>query len=363
MKIESVILFISLNLSLATTVHAQTGPWAKYDSKLKNDALVREADAGNLMEVKSIVAGGGNVNVQLEQTKLTPLMAAASGGKFEVVQYLLNQGADPAAKDWNGYTALDRAKWSGVVTVIQLLDETLKQKTTPPPVTNEPIIKKEQPLPGTKPGTSRDKMPVITNNTSVRGSLSWPAFGAYKTGDSIRYYVPTGWRTGVITEVGTIENKDRKFIPNEKKYLIDPDAYALSNDWYAWSQVVKTEREAFWTSWFIGEWQIGEVMAHNTKIENGTQTDTYSYMDAAETLKVSKNGNYSWKQLSGKVVTGKWKAATDGPGIVLQKAYREFDWTIRNATMPEDLQIRKLELIRLYPSKNVGSISGKRKTK
>lgn len=357
MKTIIISVLIPLLLILSSTLYSQTGPWAKYDSKLKNDALVREADGGNLAEVKSIVAGGGNVNVQLEQTKLSPLMAAASAGKAEVVRYLLSEGADPGAKDWNGYTALDRAKWSGSAEVIKLINDAL-QKNTPQPEPEKPkvVAKKEEPK---KNEEKKKQEPVIIKETA-KGNLAWPAFGSYAIGDSIMYYVPTGWRRGAIKKLGTIVNKERKFIPDEKKYLVDPDAFALSDDWYEWSQVVKLTREPFWTSWFIGEWKIGEVGAHNNKIENGKETDTYYYTDATETLRIMANGTYSWKQTNGKTISGRWKPATDGPGVVLIKAYREFDWTIRNYTMPDDLHIRKLEVIRLHPSKNVGSITGKR---
>ena len=46
---------------------AQTGPWAKYDQELKDDALYREASQGNLEEVKSIIAGGGNIHFVSQQ--------------------------------------------------------------------------------------------------------------------------------------------------------------------------------------------------------------------------------------------------------------------------------------------------------
>ncbi len=195
----------------------------------------------------------------------------------------------------------------------------------------------------------------------VHGNLAWPVLGSYKPGNSIMYFVPTGWRAGVIKEVGTIENKNRQFIPNEKKYLIDPAAFALSDDWYEWSQVVKVKRETFRISWFIGGWRIGEVMAHTNKIENGKETDTYGYADAYESLKVKSNNTFSWRQTNGKIIYGRWKPATNGPGNVLLKACSGFDWTVRNYTMPDDLHIRKLEIIRLHPSKNVGSVTGKRK--
>src|SRR6476620_12121306 len=145
-----ILTFFSLIL-FSITLHAQTGPWAKYDDQLKGDALVREADAGNLEEVKSIVAGGGNVNYQLSYTFLTPLMAAASANKPAVVEFLLQQGAKPELKDNNGKTALDRARSFGATDVVKLFASRTKTKDTntttpavatkPAPVNNAPAAK------------------------------------------------------------------------------------------------------------------------------------------------------------------------------------------------------------------------------
>ena len=146
MKAKVTSVFVLLFIFISPKIYSQTGPWAKYDIKLKNDALVREADAGNLLEVKSIVAGGGNVNVQLEQTKLTPLMAAASAGKPDVVRYLLAEGADPGAKDWSGYSALDRAKWSGSPEVIKLITDALRKKLPQPEPEKPRVVEKTRSL-------------------------------------------------------------------------------------------------------------------------------------------------------------------------------------------------------------------------
>lgn len=89
---------ILLLLFFAQVSFGQTGPWAKYDQKMKDDAFYREASAGNLAEVKSIIEGGGNIHAVSEQTKFTVLMSAAGSGKIEVVRFLLEKGADPMGK-------------------------------------------------------------------------------------------------------------------------------------------------------------------------------------------------------------------------------------------------------------------------
>lgn len=349
-------------LLLSLALCAQTGPWAKYDQPFKDDALYREASAGNLEEVKSIVAGGGNIHAKTKQTNYTILMAAAGSGKIAVVQYLLGLGADPMVKDWWGQTALDKARSVGAKDIEQLLLAAMKGKQPPPDPKEGP--KKDDAPQKDEPGKKDDK-PLKENTppAKAQGAAAWPAFASYQPGDSIIYWVPGGWRKGVVKEVG-VQKKSGKISVDYsfRKYLIDPDAYALGNDWYEWTGVVKPARQPFWTGWFIGVWQIGEVTAHSNEVKDGKEKDSYYYMDATETLTVNANGTYTWKLINGKLKKGKWTPAKDQPGIVLLKAYRDFDWTLRNHTSTDDWSIRKLDVIELKPSAMVSAIKGKRKT-
>lgn len=328
---------------------SQTGPWAKYDNKMKGEALIREADGGNLEEVKSIVAGGADVNWQLQYTGLTPLMAAASNGKTEVVRFLLDKGADPAVKDANGKTALDRAKMFGASDVVKLLggyDKTLNGPGNKPPVDPKNNIVKPKPA----------DVPVKPIN-NVPGS--WPSFGSLQVGDSVMYFAGS-WKRGVIREIGISESKGAKAVATEKEYKIAPDAYANWPEWINWSQVTRPARENFWTSWFTGDWMVGEVMAHTVEDKGADELHTYSHYSATESIRVNADGTYTWKPMNAKAISGKWKAAPDGPGIVLLNGYRGYDWTMRNESSANELHIRKAEKIRLYPSANVMSISGMR---
>jgi hypothetical protein len=354
MKKTKTIFCALLLLGLTQYTVAQSGPWAKYDQELKDGALYREASGGNLEEVKSIIRGGGNVHYQSAQQKFTVLMAAAGSGKLEVVRYLLSLGADPAAKDWWGQTAIDKARSVGANDIVQLLQQALNGKTPKP---ERQPKNEEAPPPVKEPVKETIPQPV------KQGPTSWPLFGSYAVGDSVLYWVPTGWRKGVVKELGVAKATGKISVDfSERKYLVDPDAYALGNDWYEWTGVVTTQRQPFWTTWFVGEWKIGEVQAHHNDVKDGKETDTYYYMDATETLKVNKNGTYSWKLLNGQLKTGKWVPAKEQPGIVLQKAYRGFDWTLRNATTIDDVHTRKLDIIDLQPSAMVGGTKGKRKT-
>ncbi|WP_460893334.1 ankyrin repeat domain-containing protein [Rufibacter soli] len=373
MKTSWGILLLIAALFYTTSLYAQTGPWAKYDQEMKDAALYREASAGNLEEVKSIVAGGGNIHYVTTQTKYTILMAAAGSGKIEVVRYLLDLGADPTPKDWWNYTALDKARFAGAKDIEALLQAKMAgNQTKTPEVQPQPKDDKKD---DKKEGKEEDKKDNKEENQPANGTppppksgpitgSKWAAFGSYSVGDSVLYWVPTGWRRAVIKEVGVQVPTGKISIDySYKKYLVDPDAYALGNDWYEWSGVVKTNRQPFWTNWFIGEWQVGEVQAHSNEVKAGKETDTYYFQKASEKLQVFANNTYRWQLMDGKtVITGKWKPIPNEPGIVLLKAYRGFDWSLRNSTGVHDFSIRKLDMINLKPSAQVMSINGQRKT-
>lgn len=329
-----------------------TGPWAKFNNRMKGQALVRDASGGYLEEVKSIVAGGGDVNWQLSDGH-SPLMGAASGGHTDIVKYLLEQGADPALKDEKGKTALDYARQSGANDIVKLLSSIKRDTPAPKPVSNTPTDTKKD-----APPTPAKQIPAAGNRTS------WPQLGTYQPGDSIQFFAGK-WKRGVIKEVGKDYNAASKYADAfENKYLVAPDAYANWPDWTDWSYVVKPKREPFWTTWFLGDWKLGEVMAVTSEKDGSYERNVYSYHSATDVLRINANGTYSWKPMSGKEIKGKWSAAQDGPGIVLHKGYRGYDWTIRNESTATEMHIRKIENARLYPSaSNETSMAAKRPLK
>jgi len=318
-------------LSLPNAVRAQSGPWAKYDGKMKGEALIRESDGGSLREVQSIVEGGGDVNWQLTPTGLTPLMAAASAGHADVVAFLLGKGADAALKDANGRTALDRAVTFGANDVAKLL----RQATTGSPPTP----------PNAAPAPSAIPAPAVP--APAVPATRWAPFGTYRPGDRVQFFAG-GWKLGTVKEVGAAGSAGAKAVaPGERKYLIAPDAYPTWPDWVTWGSVAGPAREPFWTGFFVGAWALGETMAVNGRTDGTNAYDEFAFHAATEALRVNADGTYAWKATGGRVVTGRWTPATDGPGIVLVQAYRGKDWTLRNETNAAEENIRGLETARL----------------
>jgi ankyrin repeat protein len=69
------------------------------------------------------IASGLTRNLSSRFQHLTALSAAASSGHTEIVQLLLDKGANINAADLNGGTALYYADWNGHTEIVQLLLE------------------------------------------------------------------------------------------------------------------------------------------------------------------------------------------------------------------------------------------------
>lgn len=57
----------------------------------------------------------------LDETGVSPLLIACESGKFEIVKYLIDHGADVKFKKANGTTPLHIASASGRLLIIDLL--------------------------------------------------------------------------------------------------------------------------------------------------------------------------------------------------------------------------------------------------
>lgn len=73
------------------------------------DVLCAAARAGELAKVKELLAASPLLIRAKDDEGKTALHHAASGGRMEVVKFLLEQGADPTARDKYNITPMERA--------------------------------------------------------------------------------------------------------------------------------------------------------------------------------------------------------------------------------------------------------------
>ena len=69
-------------------------------------ALINEVRSGNLEIVQYLVENGANINAKDDDKGRTALMFASRDGHLEVVKYLVESGANINAKTDEGWTAL-----------------------------------------------------------------------------------------------------------------------------------------------------------------------------------------------------------------------------------------------------------------
>ena len=77
---------------------------------------------GDSAAVKQELANGADVDSRARD-QATPLIAAALGDQFEIVELLLGSGADVMARNSGGFTALHAAAYTGSVPITELLLE------------------------------------------------------------------------------------------------------------------------------------------------------------------------------------------------------------------------------------------------
>ena len=155
-----------------------------------------------------------------------------------------------------------------------------------------------------------------------------------------------GWFTGTVSEVGPAVHSGG-LEPYVRRYRVADDRWSGAGEWWDYGLVTGLQREPFWTGFFAGDWSLGEVMAVNDRLEDGEAFTEFAYHSASEALRVNADGTYAWKPMGAAEIRGRWIAAADGAGIVLQRGVDGADWTLRNETNAIEESIRGIQTARL----------------
>jgi ankyrin repeat protein len=103
-------------------IHAVRGP---HGIPMLSHAIFGQEDADGVFEL--LLAAGANVNAA-SNMKMTPLMAAVSLGREEIVEELIKRGADASAADVKGISILDLANRRKNENVIKMIEQALSQQ-------------------------------------------------------------------------------------------------------------------------------------------------------------------------------------------------------------------------------------------
>ncbi|MFH6998910.1 ankyrin repeat domain-containing protein [Flavobacterium sp. FlaQc-57] len=108
------------NVSMASNQTSFVKPQIEISNSFSTPLNVA-VSKGDLAFVKKLIEYGADVNEISED--LSPLMIAARYNKVEILKVLLASGANPAAKNDKGFTALKYAQLSNAAEAIALLKD------------------------------------------------------------------------------------------------------------------------------------------------------------------------------------------------------------------------------------------------
>lgn len=263
-------------------------------------------------EVASLLGRGVSPNAT-NSGGYTPLMLAAVNGCAEAVRLLLEAGADPQIAHASFGTAADQARMHRQAAVLALL-EAPAQPPAPPPAA--------RPQAAPPPEAPRQTAQIAPAPAPAAGRTEWPQLGAFSVGQQVLW----SGTAGKTWQPATVKAVDPTF---GYSFVNGPSG---SYDRY---KVVATQREPFWTGWFVGDWKISVPMAMGLVTDGRNLYRTVSGGLRLPPLRISADGTYAWRvqQASGeKLITGRWAPNPNGPGVILKAAEQGADWLVYNNT-------------------------------
>lgn len=285
-------------VAISTAANAQLGR--------DEAALINAAQDCRVDEARQLIQRGTDLN-GANSGGYTPLMMAANYGCTEVAEMLITAGADATARHPDFGTAADMAKMNRYAKIEALLADSGANSGLQ-------IAQRAK-----ASASSVSAKPQAPAQMRAKGSKAWPALGAYRVGQEVLF----SGTAGKTWDRGTIKSFDPVYGYNIEGWTGSYDPFF----------VVGTEREPFWTEYFVGDWRVSVPMAM------GSVTDgTYVYRTVSgglrlPPLRISADGSYSWRVQQGsgeRVIKGRWIPSPDGPGVILQNADRGAHWLVYN---------------------------------
>ena len=277
----------------AAALATGTGAWAQDSKEMQLSAAARECRP---QEVADLIAQGVDVNA-VNSGGYTPLMMAATYGCEDAARLLLEGGADVTIKHPSFGDAAALAEANRYPKLQAMIEG--KGAGQPPQQTQQ--------------------APAPAAALTTAETREWPKLGRYQVGQEVLFSGTAGktWDRGVIKSIDPV-------------YGYNIDGWTGSYDPFF---VVATEREPFWTSYFIGDWKVSVPMAMGAVTDGRYVYRTVTGGMRLPPLRINADGTYSWRVQQGKgeqLIRGRWEPNPKGPGVILKGAEKGADWLVYN---------------------------------
>jgi hypothetical protein len=251
---------------------------------------------------------------------------AISRKNTAMVRFLLQKGASVDSVNVEGMNALQYAEKIGNAEVIQLISAKMKIKT--PQVNEEQELK----IVNTKDG----KIPTIKSNT-------------HKVGDTVLISRDRGktWGPGIIKEINT-----KLFSKEGVTMYLAENMAKTAQDYLDINFITTLTRQASWTSFFIGDWDLYLPIAATERVVDRDVYQVISGGDKLPPVRINSDGTYTWVTDTKKVIKGKWRKNNNAPGLILSQGDRGVDWLLYNTSDSFNRKIYKTDYIILSPVTN-----------
>lgn len=286
-----------LRIGIAAAALAwSAGGWAQDVKDMQLSAAARECRPE---EIADLIAQGADVNAT-NSGGYTPLMMAATYGCEEAARILLRNGADVTIKHPSFGDAAAQAKMNRYPKLQALIEG---QRAGPDQTSTQ----------------SAKQTPAPKAASPVSGARAWPKLGHYKVGQQVLFSGTAGktWDSGVIKSIDPV-------------YGYNIDGWTGSYDPFF---VVGTEREPFWTGYFVGDWKVSVPMAMGAVTDGRYVYRTVTGGLRLPPLRINADGTYLWRVQKGnqeQLIRGRWEPNPKGPGVVLKAAEKGADWLVYN---------------------------------